>query len=98
MLAFVLRFGNLKKGTLRARFSCNQCQRFREVFFVDFLVDFLVPDFFEARDFAAAFPPLRPPFLAGALFTGLPRPEPLYSPPMIEVVVANSWGLRLVRD
>jgi hypothetical protein len=31
----------------------------------------------------AAAPPLRPPFLAGSLFTVLPRPEPLFLPPPV---------------
>jgi len=36
----------------------------------------------ELRDAEAA-PPLRPPFFAGAVFTGLPRPLPLFLPPPV---------------
>ena len=32
---------------------------------------------------AAALPPSRPPFRAGALLTGLPTPEPLFLPPPV---------------
>ena len=32
---------------------------------------------------AEAAPPLRPPFLAGSLLTGCPRPEPAFLPPPV---------------
>jgi hypothetical protein len=35
--------------------------------------------------FAAALPPLRPPFLAGPLLTAFPRPEPLFFPPPVDL-------------
>ncbi|UQA59502.1 hypothetical protein E8A73_003035 [Polyangium aurulentum] len=45
----------------------------------------------EAGRAAAAAPPLRPPFLAGSLFTVLPRPEPLFlPPPVILLTVAHA--------
>jgi len=45
----------------------------------------------EAGRAAAAAPPLRPPFFAGSLFTGLPRPEPLFlPPPVILLTVAQA--------
>lgn len=33
-----------------------------------------------------AFPPLRPPFLAGALFSALPRPMPDFFPPPLDLL------------
>ncbi|WP_437570610.1 hypothetical protein [Sorangium sp. So ce542] len=42
------------------------------------------------RAFEAA-PPLRPPFFAGSLFTGLPTPEPdFFPPPVILLTVAQA--------
>ena len=47
----------------------------------------VLADFFAETDFAAAgraaaaLPPRSPPFFAGALFSALPRPDPLFLPP-----------------
>ena len=43
------------------------------------------------REAAAARPPFRPPFRAGALFVRRPRPEPLFfPPPLILLTVAHA--------
>ena len=48
-------------------------------------------DFAAADRLAAALPPFLPPFLAGALLTGLPRPDPLFlPPPVMALTVAHA--------
>ena len=77
---------------------------FFELFFALFLVARVFAAFFADADFAAfdrfaaALPPLRPPFFAGALFTGLPRPEPLFLPPprrRVDCRPSSSFGFFL---
>jgi hypothetical protein len=68
---------------------------FADFFLVDFFAaDFFLALFFFADFFAVAAPPLRPPFSAGSLFLGLPRPEPLFSPPPLSAfTVAHAFRL-----
>ena len=61
---------------------------------------FLAGDLRFAADlFFVAAPPSRPPFFAGALFTFLPRPEPLFfPPPVIAFTVAHARFLAVFFD
>jgi len=64
---------------------------FDDPFFELFFAAFFPDDFEDFLLLAAAFPPLRPPFLAGALLTFLPRPDPLFlPPPVIALTVAHA--------
>jgi hypothetical protein len=88
------------EGVERAALDPASREPLIQLFFVFFFAgDFLFADFlfgalvgvFRWAVFRFAAPPKRPPFRAGALFTFLPRPEPLcFPPPVIAFTVAHA--------